>query len=410
MKNAIVLPGISDFQSEAISIRRQIHAHPELGFEEIATSELVAKLLAEWGYEVARIAGTGVIATLRNGEGRSLGIRADMDALPIEEATGLSYRSTVPGKMHACGHDGHTAMLLAAARHLAQSRGFSGALHLIFQPAEEGLGGAARLLGEGLFERFPCDAVFAMHNVPGQPVGTFGFRSGAFMASADTVTIRIIGHGGHGAVPHKAVDPVVVCSAVVMALQTVVSRNVDPQDAAVITVGSIHSGTASNIIPDAAEMSVTVRSLSPEVRREVEARICGLVHAQAESFGARAVINYERCHPVLINHPVETEFAQDVARQWLGPEASILNAHPIMASEDFAFMLERCPGSYINIGNGEASHPLHNPSYDFNDEVLAIGATYWVKLAERFLATPAQSDITRRTGGIAAQRPCAAAE
>ncbi len=303
----------------------------------------------------------------------------------MQETTGLPYGSTAPGKMHACGHDGHTAMLLAAARHLARSRHFTGTLHLIFQPAEEGLGGASRMLADGLFDRFPCDAIFAMHNVPGHPVNRFGFRAGPFMASADTVTIRIIGHGGHGAAPHTAVDPVVVCSSIVMALQSIVSRNVDPQEAAVITVGSLHSGTVSNIIPQSAEMAVTVRSLSPSVRDRLELRIRELVEAQAASFGAIANIDYHHCHPVLINHEFETTFACGVVSKWLGEDAIIQNLPPVMASEDFAFLLEECPGAYINIGNGEASQPLHNPNYDFNDDALPFGASFWVRLTEEYL-------------------------
>ena len=384
-----VLPGIVALQEEMIALRQRIHAHPELGFEEINTSELVAGCLTEWGFQVSTGVGkTGVVATLKNGEGRSLGLRADMDALPIQEATGLPYASRIDGVMHACGHDGHTATLLAAGKYLAQSRGFKGTLNLIFQPAEEGLGGARKMLEDGLFERFPCDAIFAMHNVPGHPIGHLGFYSGPFMASADSVTITVIGKGGHGAVPHKAIDPVVVCSSIVMALQSIVSRNVDPQEMAIITVGSIHAGVASNVIPASAEMRLSVRALTPEVRRVLESRITELAKGQAASFGAQAHVDYQHCHPVLINHAEQTAFAREVACDWLGEGQVIDNLRPFTASEDFAFMLEQCPGSYLVIGNGQgdSSCLLHNPGYDFNDACLPVGASYWVKLVERFLS------------------------
>ncbi|EXF96426.1 amidohydrolase [Pseudomonas fluorescens HK44] len=383
-----VLPGIAALQDEMIALRQRIHAHPELGFEEFTTSELVAECLTQWGYEVSTGVGkTGVVGTLKNGEGRSLGLRADMDALPIQEATGLSYASRIDGVMHACGHDGHTATLLAAAKYLAQTRDFNGTLNLVFQPAEEGLGGAKKMLEDGLFERFPCDAIFAMHNIPGYPTGQLGFYSGPFMASADTVTIKIIGTGGHGAVPHKAVDPVVVCASIVIALQSIVSRNVNPQETAIITVGSIHAGNVSNVIPASAEMILSVRALTPEVRQLLERRITDLVNGQAASFGAQAEIDYYRCHPVLINDPEQTAFARQVAREWLGEGQLIEDLRPFTASEDFAFILEQCPGSYLVIGNGQGdgSCLLHNPGYDFNDACLPIGASYWVKLAEGFL-------------------------
>ena len=388
MNAGLVLPGIAAMQDEMIAIRHSIHAHPELGFEEFATSERVAQCLTRWGYEVSTGVGkTGVVATLRNGQGRSIGLRADMDALPIQETSGLPYASRIDGVMHACGHDGHTAILLAAGQYLARTRAFKGTLHLIFQPAEEGLGGARKMLEEGLLERFPCDAIFAMHNVPGYPVGHLGFYSGPFMASADTVNIRIVGNGGHGAVPHKAVDPVVVCASIVMALQSIVSRNVNPQEMAIITVGSLQAGSASNVIPSSADMSLSVRALTPEVRRLLEVRITELVQGQAASFGAQAHIDYQHCHPVLINDPEHTAFAREVARDWLGEEHLIDDLRPFTASEDFAFVLEKCPGSYLVIGNGEGEGGclLHNPGYDFNDGCLPVGASYWVKLVERFL-------------------------
>ncbi|WP_343673484.1 M20 aminoacylase family protein [Paraburkholderia heleia] len=388
--NTMAIPAaIAAIEEEMIALRHEIHAHPELGFEEFVTSGLVAQRLAEWGYEVHReLGGTGVVGTLKLGDGRQrLGLRADMDALPIHENTGLDYASRVPGKMHACGHDGHTAMLLAAAKHLAQSGNFSGTLHLIFQPAEEGLGGARRMLDEGLFERFPCDAVFAMHNMPGFPTGKLGFRAGPFMASSDTVIIDIDGRGGHGAVPHKAIDPVVVCANVVLALQTIVSRNVPPLDMAIVTVGAIHSGDAPNVIPQTAQMRLSVRALRPEVRDLLQERITALVHAQASAYGATARIDYQRRYPVLVNDAAMTGFAQEVARDWLGEDGLIHDMAPLTGSEDFSFLLERCAGSYLIIGNGdgEGGCMVHNPGYDFNDDCLATGAAYWVQLAERFL-------------------------
>lgn len=384
-----VLPGIRVIEAEMVALRHRIHSHPELGFEEFVTSDLVAECLQAWGYAVHRgLGGTGVVGTLRNGEGRALGLRADMDALPIQEATGLPYASKLDGKMHACGHDGHTATLLTAARYLAEHKPFKGTLHLIFQPAEEGMGGAREMMNDGLFTLFPCDAVFALHNMPGHPVGKFGFLSGPFMASSDTVTIRVSGRGGHGAMPHKAIDPVVVCASMVMALQSVVARNVNPLDMAIVTVGAIQAGNAPNVIPDTAEMRLSVRALKAEVRDLLQTRITALAHAQAESFGARAEVDYNRRYPVLVNHPAETELAREVARQWLGDESLIDNMVPLTGSEDFAFLLERRPGCYLIIGNGdgEGGCMVHNPGYDFNDACLPLGATYWVKLAERYLA------------------------
>ncbi|MBN3807944.1 M20 aminoacylase family protein [Paraburkholderia sp. Ac-20347] len=389
MNTMAIPPAIAAIEAEMIALRHAIHAHPELGYEEFVTGDLVAQRLVEWGYEVHRgLGGTGVVGTLKVGDGtRRLGLRADMDALPIHEATGLDYASRIPGKMHACGHDGHTAMLLAAAKHLAQSRNFDGTLHLIFQPAEEGLGGAKRMLDEGLFERFPCDAVFAMHNMPGFPTGKLGFRAGPFMASSDTVVIDIDGRGGHGAVPHKAIDPVVVCANVVLALQTIVSRNVPPLEMAIVTVGAIHAGDAPNVIPQTAQMKLSVRALRPDVRDLLQERITALVHAQASVYGATARIDYQRRYPVLVNDPAMTAFAQDVARDWLGEDGLIHDMDPLTGSEDFAFLLEHCAGSYLIIGNGdgEGGCMVHNPGYDFNDDCLATGAAYWVKLTERFL-------------------------
>jgi hippurate hydrolase len=377
---------------EFIQLRRDIHRHPELAFEEHRTSDLVAAKLQSWGYQVHRgLGGTGVVGTLKRGSSeRKLGIRADMDALPIQEATGAEWASTRQGLMHACGHDGHTAMLLAAAKAIAQAPEFDGTLNLIFQPAEEGGGGAVRMMDDGLFEHHPCDAVFAMHNMPGTPVGHFVFRDGAAMASSDYVTIRIHGTGGHGAMPHRAADPLVAASSIVMALQTIVSRNVDPLHTAVVTVGALHAGQANNVIPALATLELSVRALDPQVRQLLEQRIKALVTAQAESFGVRAEVAWRQGYCVLVNHTAQTEFARQVALDLVGPERVTLNGPPITGSEDFAFMLEKVPGSYLLIGNGDGDSAgacmVHNPAYDFNDENIATGASYWVALIQAYLA------------------------
>jgi hippurate hydrolase len=376
---------------EFISLRRDIHRHPEMAFEEHRTAALVADRLEAWGYAVERgIGGTGVVGTLVRGRGRlSLGLRADMDALPIAEATGLPYASSHAGVMHACGHDGHTAMLLAAARQLAEQGQFDGTLHLIFQPAEEGGGGALRMMEAGLFERFPCDAVFAMHNMPGIEQGRLVLREGAAMASSDYATITLEGVGGHGAMPHRATDPVVAAASIVMALQSIVSRNVDPLQAAVVTVGALHAGKANNVIPASATLELSVRALDREVRALLEKRIKALVAAQAESFGLQARIDWRGGYAVLVNSPAETAFAREVALELVGPDRVTLQGPPLTGSEDFAFMLERVPGSYLLIGNGDGDSAgacmVHNPGYDFNDANIAVGSAYWVLLVERFL-------------------------
>jgi hippurate hydrolase len=376
---------------EFIQLRRDIHHHPELAFEEHRTSDLVAAKLESWGYVVHRgLGGTGVMGTLKRGHSpRSLGIRADMDALPIQEATGFAWASSKPGLMHACGHDGHTVMLLAAAKAIAQDPSFEGTLNLIFQPAEEGGGGAAvRMMEDGLFDHHPCDAVFAMHNMPGTPVGHFVFRDGAAMASSDYATIRVHGTGGHGAMPHRAADPLVAAASIVMALQTIVSRNVDPLHTAVVTVGALNAGQANNVIPALATLELSVRTLDPQVRLLLEQRIKALVHAQAESFGVRAEIDWRKGYCVLVNSATETDFARQVALKLVGPERVILNGPALTASEDFAFMLEKIPGSYLLIGNGDGDSAgacmVHNPGYDFNDDNIATGAAYWKALVHEF--------------------------
>ncbi len=393
--DAELLDALRPQADEFVAVRRDIHRHPELAFEEHRTAALVAERLRAWGYEVSTgIGGTGVVGRLVRGSGtRRLGLRADMDALPIDEATGLPHASAHAGVMHACGHDGHTTMLLAAAQHLAARGRFDGTLHLIFQPAEEGGGGALRMMAEGLFEHWPCDAVFAMHNMPGIPQGQLVLREGPAMASSDYATITLDGVGGHGAMPQRAADPVVAAAAIVMALQTIVSRNVDPLQAAVVTVGALHAGRANNVIPQQATLELSVRALDREVRALLEQRIKALVAAQAESFGVRAAVDWRPGYAVLVNTPAETAFARQVAIDLVGSSRVTLQGPPLTGSEDFAFMLERVPGSYLLIGNGSAGEGcphgacmVHNPGYDFNDDNIVVGAAYWVLLAERYLA------------------------
>ncbi len=386
-RSAAVERGLATFIDEIVAIRRDLHQHPELAFQEKRTSSVVGDLLASWGYEVSRgIAGTGIVATLRRGQGeKAVGLRADLDALPIEEATGLAYASRHKGVMHACGHDGHTAILLAAARFLATEGRFDGTLRLIFQPAEEIGAGARKMLSEGLFERFPMDAVFGLHNWPGVTAGRFGFVSGPAMASVDQANITIVGKGGHGAEPHLTVDPVLATASLITALQSLVSRNVDPQDMAVVTVGSIHGGQVSNVIPESVSLKLTLRAFNGDVRRLLGERVQALAWAQAESFGATANVDYRLGFPALVNHPDETAFARNVALQALGPEAVVADFRPRTASEDFAFFLEEKAGNYAFVGNGDSAS-LHSAQYDFNDAIIAPAARYWVRLVETFLA------------------------
>ncbi|RYF18047.1 MAG: amidohydrolase [Comamonadaceae bacterium] len=393
-----LLQALTERAGEFIRLRRDIHRNPELAFEEHRTAALVADKLEGWGYAVERgVGGTGVVGRLVRGEGsRRLGLRADMDALPIVEASGREWASARAGVMHACGHDGHTAMLLAAARHLAEQGRFSGTLNLVFQPAEEGGGGALRMMDDGLFERYPCDAVFAMHNMPGIPQGHMVMREGAMMASSDYATIVLSGVGGHGAMPHKAVDPLVAAASIVMALQTIVSRNIDPLQPAVVTVGALHAGHANNVIPATATLELTVRALDRDARATLERRIRELVQFQAQSFGVEADIQWRPGYSVLVNSAEETAFAREVAVELLGADRVTLQGEPLTGSEDFAFMLERVPGSYVLIGNdGDPSQAgsscmVHNPGYDFNDGNIAVGSAYWVLLAERFLPVGTQ--------------------
>ena len=388
---------VADLQPAAQSlrdIRHRIHRHPELAYEEVDTAELVASCLQAWGWQVTRGVGrTGVVGTLKVGDcERSIGIRADMDALPIVEQTGLPYASATPGKMHACGHDGHTAMLLGAAQHLAATRRFAGTVHLYFQPAEEsGVdSGAKKMIDDGLFERFPCDAVFGLHNHPGAEPGTFLFRKGAFMSAGDRAVITIEGIGGHAARPHLTVDPIVVASSIVMALQTIVARNVDPAQPAVVTVGSLHAGTANNVIADSAQLELSVRSFSAQVRALLKRRIAELAQAQAESYGAKATVEYIDGYPMVVNSDAETDFAIEVARQLVGADKVVAHADILMGSEDFAFMLQKRPGTFLRIGNGVGKDGcmVHNPHYDFNDTNLPVGAAFWARLVEHYLGQP----------------------
>jgi hippurate hydrolase len=369
--------------------RRRLHRHPELSFQEADTAALVAERLQAWGWQVTTgVGGHGVVGTMTLGSGRkSIALRADMDALPIQESTGKPWQSVHDGVMHACGHDGHTTILLGAAQHLAQTRRFSGTVHLVFQPAEEaGQGsGAQRMIEDGLFERFPCDAIFGLHNSPGVPTGTFGFMHGASMAASDSCRITVHGRGGHAARPHQAVDPILIAGSLVVALQSVVARNIDPRHTAIVTIGSLHAGSAYNVIPDSATLGLSIRSFDAEVRDQLEQRIRTLVTAHVAGYGGEATIAYERGYPVVVNTAAETEFARQVAEELVGPERVISPFPPVTGSEDFAYYLQKKPGCFLRLGNGADSPMLHNPSYDFNDELLTVGAAYWTRLVERFL-------------------------
>lgn len=382
---------VSDFddrREELVAVRRHLHAHPELSHQEEKTARYVADKLKAWGYEVTEgVGGFGVVATLTVGEGgRGIAIRADMDALPIAEETGLAHASTNPGVMHACGHDGHTTILLGAAEHLARTRRFNGTVTLIFQPAEEaGLtSGAQRMIADGLFERFPFDVIYGLHNHPGAPEGTLLMRAGPMMAAADTVEITIQGKGGHASRPHLAVDPIVVACNLVMSLQTVVSRSIDPTQTAVVTVGTIHAGEASNVIPEYAKLAISARSFDPQVRCMLEERITALTRSVVEGYGATVEIDYQHGYPVVVNSEAETAFARQVAEELVGPDR-VLTCNLIPGSEDFAYFLEHKPGAFLRLGNGVDSAMLHNPHYDFADDSLPVGAAMWARLAERYL-------------------------
>ncbi len=370
--------------------RHAIHAHPETAFEEVKTSALVAETLASLGIEVHRgLAGTGVVGTLKAGSAnRAIGLRADMDALHIQETNGFAHRSTVPGKMHACGHDGHTAMLLGAAKHLAATKNFDGIVHFIFQPAEENEGGGRRMVEEGLFDKFPVEAVFGLHNLPGLALGEFAIRPGPMLSAYDIFEIVIEGRGSHAAMPHQSIDPVPIAAQLVLALQTIVSRGTDPFDAAVVSVTQIHGGDTWNVIPQSVRIGGTVRTFDPALQDRIEAEIGRMARDIPAAFGAKASLRYERRYPATVNHPAETEQAAVAAQTAAGPAGKVhRDKRPLMGSEDFAFMLQARPGAFIFLGNGagDGGCMLHNPGYDFNDKILATGAGYWVSLVESLL-------------------------
>ena len=381
---------IVEYHDDLTNWRRDIHARPELGFEEQRTADVVAKKLAEFGCEVFRgIGRMGVVGRLRAGaSSRSIGLRADMDALPIQEATNLPYRSRHEGRMHACGHDGHTTMLLGAARYLAETRNFDGTVHFIFQPAEEGLGGGQAMVKDGLFERFPCDTIFGMHNRPGLAVGKFQIRTGPMMAGGAYFDITVTGRGAHGARPEAGIDPVIIASHITTALQTVISRNVKPLDTAVLSVTQIHAGDAYNVIPEQAFIRGTVRAFSSETMMLIEQNISRIASGVAAGFGGTAELDFRLIFPPLVNDTTEAEFIADTAATLVGEDNINRNGNLVMASEDFSYMLDRRPGAYIQIGNGDSSGgcEVHNPGCDFNDAALPLGASLFARVAERKLS------------------------
>ena len=397
-----IAPAIAEQAALLAALRRDLHAHPELGFEEDRTAAVVAARLRDWGIPIHRMARTGIVGVVQGRDGgacgRALGLRADMDALPVQEQNRFAHASRHAGRMHACGHDGHTAMLLAAAQELARTRAFDGTVYLVFQPAEEGRGGAVAMVEEGLFERFPMEAVFGMHNWPGLPAGSFAVSAGPVMASANTFKIVIQGKGAHAAMPHLGVDPVLVACQTVLALQTIVSRNVRAIDAAVLSVTMLHAGEATNVVPDHCTLEGTVRTFSVAALDIIEPRLRAIAGHTAAAFGATCEVEFLRRAPPVVNTAHEAAFAASVMRGIVG-DASVLLQEPSMPSEDFAFMLEAKQGAYVFIGNGEGTHRhgghgmgpcmLHNPSYDFNDSLIPLGATYWLRLAEQWLAAPA---------------------
>ena len=379
------------------TLRRDIHAHPELCFKEQRTSDVIANALAGWGIPVHRGLGTtGVVGIVKNGNSkRALGLRADIDALPMTERNQFAHASQYPGKMHACGHDGHTAMLLAAAKHLSRHRNFDGTVYLVFQPAEEGGGGAREMIKDGLFDKFPMEAIFGAHNWPGMAVGRFAVKPGPCFASSNEFKITIRGKGAHGAMPHLGLDPVPVACQMVQAFQTIITRNKRPIDAGVISVTMIHAGEATNVVPETCELQGTVRTFTLEVLDLIEARMKEIAEHTSAAFGAACDFEFARNYPPTINHVAETAFFQRVAADVVGP-ANVLDFEPTMGAEDFSYFLLEKPGCYFLIGNGDGSHRmgghgmgpcmLHNPSYDFNDDLIPLGATMWVRLAEAWLA------------------------
>ena len=378
------------------AVRRDIHAHPELCFEEVRTSDVIAKQLTDWGIPVHRGLGkTGVVAILKNGTSdRAVGLRADIDALPMTEHNHFAHASQHPGKMHACGHDGHTAMLLAAAKHLSKYRNFDGTVYLVFQPAEEGGGGAREMMKDGLFDRFPMEAIFGAHNWPGMQVGQFALKPGPCFASSNEFRITLTGKGAHGAMPHLGIDPVPAACQMVQGFQTIISRNKRPIDTGVISVTMIHTGEATNVVPDFAEIQGTVRTFTLPVLDLIEQRMREIAHHTAAAFGAEVDFQFHRNYPPTINHPAEAQFVQQVMTELVGAD-NALTFEPTMGAEDFSFFLQHRPGAYFVIGNGDGAHreqghglgpcTLHNPNYDFNDRLIPLGAALWVRLVERWL-------------------------
>jgi amidohydrolase len=380
---------VADLHGEITAWRRDMHAYPELRYDVHRTAASVVDRLKSFGCDdvVAGIGQTGVVGVIRGRKGGSkvVGLRADMDALPIEEETGLPYKSTVPGKMHACGHDGHTAMLLGAAKYLAETRNFAGTAVVIFQPAEEGGAGALAMVKDGLITRFGIQEVYGMHNYPGLPVGQFAIRSGPTMASADHIEITLEGKGGHAAKPHLSVDTILVGAQIINQLQSIVARNVDPLEAAVVSICMFQSGFTDNVIPQHARLRGTARALKPEIRELLQKRIGEVIDGTARLYGATAKITYTNGYPVVVNHERQTAFAAGVAGEIAGKDKVDTNAPPVMGAEDFAFMLQERPGAFIFVGNGDSAG-LHHPAYDFNDEAIPVGTSYWVRLAETALA------------------------
>jgi len=384
-----IINRVADLHQEITAWRRDLHAHPELQYDVQRTAAAVADKLKTFGCDevVPGIGRTGVVGVIRGRKAgkKVIGLRADMDALPIEEETGLPYQSTVPGKMHACGHDGHTAMLLGAAKYLAETRNFAGTAVVIFQPAEEGGAGALAMVKDGLIGRFGIEEVYGMHNYPGLPLGEFAIRPGAIMASADHIAIDLEGKGGHAARPHLAVDTILVGAQIINALQSIVARNVDPLEAAVVSICMFQAGFTDNVIPQHAKLRGTARALTAEVRELLRKRVEEVVQGTARLYGAKAKITYTNGYPVVVNHERQTEFAASVAREIAGKDKVDTDVAPVMGAEDFAFMLNERPGAFIFVGNGDSAG-LHHPAYDFNDETIPVGTSYWVRLAETALA------------------------
>ena len=389
LKNMKIIKELEDLQGEMQEWRRDIHAHPEIAFEEHRTAQIVADKLESFGIEVETgIAGTGVVGTLRKGMGnRSIGLRADLDALLINETNDFEYKSKNPGQMHACGHDGHTTMLLGAAKYLSEQGNFDGTVNFIFQPAEENEGGGRVMIEDGLFDKYPVESVYGMHNIPGMPVGSFAIKPGPIMAAFDIFNLKVIGRGGHAAMPQTTVDPIIVGTKIIDAFQAIISRSIDPQEPSVLSVTQFHGGDAYNVIPNQVEIKGCTRCFSPNVQKKLEDEMRQISESICKAYGADCEFHYEHRYPATINSEEEANLAGQVAQEIVGEERVNLSPKPGMGSEDFAYMLQEKPGSYIWIGNGdgEGSCMIHNPGYDFNDQILPIGATYWVKMAEEIL-------------------------